>query len=91
MGWAHSVEVFHDDLLVGGVYGVRVGKLFAGESMFHTETDASKIALVFLVEFLLENNFSLLDTQYINDHLKQFGCIEIPNEEYEILLKQALE
>jgi leucyl/phenylalanyl-tRNA---protein transferase len=59
--------------------------------MFHTETDASKIALLFLVEFLQENNFQLLDTQYINDHLVQFGAIEIPNEEYEELLARALE
>ena len=67
------------------------GRVFFGESMFHTETDASKIALLFLVEFLQENNFQLLDTQYINDHLVQFGAIEIPNEEYEELLARALE
>jgi len=91
MGYAFSFETWRNNKLVGGLYGVALGSVFFGESMFHTETDASKIALVFLVEFLLENNFSLLDTQYINDHLKQFGCIEIPNEEYEILLKQALE
>jgi leucyl/phenylalanyl-tRNA--protein transferase len=59
--------------------------------MFHLETDASKIALIFLVEFMKENQFKLLDTQYINDHLKQFGAKEIPNEEYEILLAVALE
>jgi leucyl/phenylalanyl-tRNA--protein transferase len=59
--------------------------------MFHSETDASKIALIFLVEFMKENQFKLLDTQYINDHLKQFGAKEIPNEEYEILLAEALE
>jgi len=57
---------------VGGLYGVAIGKVFFGESMFHKETDASKIALVFLVEFLKENFFKLLDTQYINDHLLQF-------------------
>jgi len=76
---------------VGGLYGVALGRVFFGESMFHTETDASKIALLFLVEFLQENNFQLLDTQYINDHLVQFGAIEIPNEEYEELLARALE
>jgi leucyl/phenylalanyl-tRNA---protein transferase len=70
---------------------VAVGRVFFGESMFHTETDASKIALLFLVEFLQENNFQLLDTQYINDHLMQFGAVEIPNEEYEELLARALE
>ena len=59
--------------------------------MFHKETDASKIALVFLVEFLKENDFRLLDTQYINDHLLQFGAKEVPNEEYEEMLAQALE
>ena len=76
---------------MGGLYGVAIGKVFFGESMFHTETDASKIALIFLVEFMKENQFKLLDTQYINDHLKQFGAIEIPNEEYEFLLENALE
>lgn len=91
MGYAFSFETWLDDKLVGGLYGVAIGRAFFGESMFHTVTDASKIALIFLVEFLNENNFKLLDTQYINDHLKQFGAVEIPNEEYEILLKEALE
>ena len=68
-----------------------IGKAFFGESMFHTETDASKIALIFLVQFLKENNFQLLDTQYINNHLLQFGAKEIPNEQYELLLAKALE
>jgi leucyl/phenylalanyl-tRNA--protein transferase len=70
---------------------VAISKVFFGESMFHLETDASKIALVFLMEFMKENQFKLLDTQYINDHLKQFGAKEITNEEYEILLAEALE
>jgi len=77
--------------LVGGLYGVIIGKAYFGESMFHRETDASKIALIFLGQFLKENNFRLLDTQYINDHLLQFGAKEIPNDEYEELLAEALE
>jgi len=76
---------------VGGLYGVIIGKAYFGESMFHRETDASKIALIFLVQFLKENGFKLLDTQYINNHLLQFGAIEIPNVEYEEMLAQALE
>ena len=82
LGYGYSFETLRNGKLVGGLYGVAIGKVFFGESMFHTETDASKIALIFLVEFMKENQFKLLDTQYINDHLKQFGAIEIPNEEY---------
>jgi leucyl/phenylalanyl-tRNA--protein transferase len=91
MGYGFSFETWRNEKLVGGLYGVALGRVFFGESMFHTETDASKIALLFLVEFLQENNFQLLDTQYINDHLMQFGAVEIPNEEYEELLARALE
>ena len=91
MGYGFSFETWRNGKLVGGLYGVALGRVFLGESMFHTETDASKIALLFLVEFLQENNFQLLDTQYINDHLMQFGAVEIPNEEYEELLARALE
>ncbi len=91
LGYALSFEAWRDNKLVGGLYGVTLGKAFFGESMFHTETDASKIALMFLVEFLIENDFKLLDTQYINDHLKQFGAIEIEKDEYDTLLEVALE
>ena len=91
MGYGFSFETWREGQLVGGLYGVAIGKVFFGESMFHKETDASKIALVFLVEFLKENDFRLLDTQYINDHLLQFGAKEVPNEEYEEMLAQALE
>jgi leucyl/phenylalanyl-tRNA--protein transferase len=91
MGYGFSFETWRDGKLVGGLYGVAIGKVFFGESMFHRETDASKIALVFLVEFMKENNFKLLDTQYINDHLMQFGATEVPNEEYEEMLAMALE
>ncbi len=91
MGYAHSFEAWREGKLVGGLYGVAIGKAFFGESMFHRETDASKIALVFLVDFLKTNDFKLLDTQYINDHLLQFGAKEIPDVEYEVLLAEALE
>jgi len=76
-GWAHSFEVWHKGELVGGLYGVSIGRVFFGESMFHTMTDASKIALVFLVEFLREQHFEMIDCQYLNPHLLQFGAYEV--------------
>jgi leucyl/phenylalanyl-tRNA---protein transferase len=79
---AHSVEVWHGDRLVGGLYGVALGGVFFGESMFHTVTDASKIALVALIERLRSRGFTLLDTQWVTPHLKQFGAIEIPRPDY---------
>jgi len=90
IGLAHSFEVWKDDQLVGGLYGVALGKVFCGESMFHTATDASKIALVFLVEFLREQKFELLDTQYLNPHLLQFGAYEISQEEYMVQFNEIL-
>ena len=89
MGWAHSVEVFHDDQLVGGVYGVRVGRLFAGESMFHAQTDASKAALVALVALLEAAGITLFDVQWTTPHLASLGAVDIPREEYLALLAQA--
>mgnify|MGYP006182222233 CR=1 FL=1 len=89
LGWAHSVEVFHDDLLVGGVYGVRVGRLFAGESMFHTQTDASKAALVALVALLDAAGITLFDVQWTTPHLTSLGAIDIPRDDYLALLAQA--
>ena len=90
-GMAHSVEVWdHDDLLIGGLYGLAQGGCFNGESMFSRKTNASKYALVALVERLNAKGFTLLDTQFVNDHLKQFGCIEIPKKDYIDLLDQAL-
>jgi leucyl/phenylalanyl-tRNA--protein transferase len=83
LGFAHSVEAWREGQLVGGLYGVALGGLFAGESMFHRETDASKVCLVALVERLRERGFSLLDTQFLTDHLRTFGAYEIPREEYE--------
>lgn len=90
-GYAFSFECWKDEVLVGGLYGVALGKAFFGESMFHRATNASKIALVFLVEVLKEKGFILLDTQFINDHLLQFGAIEISDEEYMERLGEALE
>ena len=77
LGLAHSVEAWQDGRLVGGLYGVHLGGAFFGESMFHRETDASKVALVALVDRLRRRNFSLLDTQWTNTHLEQFGVVEI--------------
>lgn len=91
MGYAHSIEVTNaDNNLVGGLYGVSLGKAFFGESMFHKERDTSKVALVYLVEWLNANQFTLLDTQYITDHLRTLGAIEIPKEAYLSLLKEAI-
>jgi leucyl/phenylalanyl-tRNA--protein transferase len=90
LGIAHSVETWHGDELVGGLYGVHLGGAFFGESMFHRATDASKVALVALVDRLRRRDFRLLDIQWVTPHLEQFGAIEIPQEEYLRLLKQAL-
>jgi leucyl/phenylalanyl-tRNA---protein transferase len=88
---AHSVEVWDDDLLVGGLYGVSIGAAFFGESMFSRQTDASKVALVHLVERLKAGSYKLLDTQFITEHLKQFGAVEIPRARYKTLLADAVE
>lgn len=89
-GHAHSVECWQDGELVGGLYGVRLGGAFFGESMFSRVTDASKVALVRLVEGLKRGGFSLLDTQFITAHLARFGAVEIPRERYLTLLERAL-
>ena len=89
-GFAHSVECWEDENLVGGLYGVALGGAFFGESMFSKKTNASRIALVHLVELLKSAGYRLLDSQFINDHLRQFGVIEIPREEYLALLQDAL-
>jgi leucyl/phenylalanyl-tRNA--protein transferase len=91
MGIAHSFEAWHNGELAGGLYGLAIGKAFFGESMFHLVTDASKIALLFLVDSLREKGFTLLDSQYLNDHIKQFGAYEIEHEEYLELLNIALQ
>ena len=83
LGFAHSVEAWRDGRLVGGLYGVSIGGLFAGESMFSRERDASKVCLVHLVDRLRRGGYVLLDTQFIvGQHMLQFGTIEIPNREY---------
>jgi leucyl/phenylalanyl-tRNA--protein transferase len=87
---AHSIECWQDGALVGGLYGVRLGGAFFGESMFSRVRDASKVALVHLVARLKHGGFALLDTQFITEHLKQFGTVEIPRTEYLQRLKRAL-
>ena len=91
LGFAHCVEAWEGDELVGGVYGVSLRGLFAGESMFHRRTDASKIALVHLVRHLRARGYVVFDTQFYTPHLGQFGCIEISAIAYERLLEQAMQ
>lgn len=90
MGHAHSVESWKDGKLVGGLYGVRLGAAFFGESMFSEQTDASKIALVHLIHRMKAGGFTLLDTQFTTEHLNRFGAREIPKSDYAILLEEAL-
>lgn len=90
LGFAHSVEARVDGKLAGGLYGVHIGGAFFGESMFHRTTDASKVALVALVERLRAGGFALLDTQWTTPHLEQFGTTEIPRRDYLRLLKKAV-
>jgi leucyl/phenylalanyl-tRNA---protein transferase len=89
-GLAHSVEAWRGGQLVGGLYGVALGGAFFGESMFHRETDASKIALMALVERLRDRGYQLLDTQWSTPHLEQFGAIDVPRREYLGQLERAL-
>ena len=89
-GYAHSVEAWQDGALAGGLYGVALGGAFFGESMFHRVTDASKVALVALVERLRGHGFTLLDTQWTTEHLEQFGATDIPRDEYLRRLDAAL-
>ncbi|MDE0992327.1 MAG: leucyl/phenylalanyl-tRNA--protein transferase [Rhodospirillales bacterium] len=91
MGFAHSVECWREDKLVGGLYGISLGAAFFGESMFSKETDASKVALVHLVARMRLGGFKLLDTQFTTDHLSRFGVIEIPSAKYLDLLDDALQ
>jgi leucyl/phenylalanyl-tRNA--protein transferase len=89
-GHAHCVECWQDDELAGGLYGLALGGAFFGESMFSRRTDTSKVALVHLVGRLKRAGFSLLDTQFMTEHLRQFGCREIPRADYHHLLERAL-
>jgi leucyl/phenylalanyl-tRNA--protein transferase len=91
MGHAHTVEAWDGDQLVGGLYGVSLGSAFFGESMFSRRTDASKICLVHLVDHLRSSGFTLLDTQFTTEHLKTFGAIDVPKDEYEHLLAAAMD
>ena len=90
-GYAHSLEVWDQSELVGGVYGLTIGGAFFGESMFSKRRDASKIALAYLVDRLNQGGFTLLDTQFITPHLASLGAVEIPRAEYRKRLQRALE
>lgn len=90
-GYCHTVETWLDGRLVGGLYGVHLGRAFFGESMFSVERDASKVALVYLTAQLIHSGFKLLDTQFVTDHLRQFGAIEISKPEFHKLLSVALQ
>jgi leucyl/phenylalanyl-tRNA---protein transferase len=89
-GFVHSVESWHNGVLAGGLYGVSIGGAFFGESMFSRATDASKVALVALVQHLRERNFLLLDSQIMNEHIRQFGALEISRMEYLRVLRAAI-
>ncbi len=90
MGFAHSIECWQEDNLVGGLYGVSLGAAFFGESMFSRVDDASKVALAHLVLRLRRGGYRLLDTQFVTAHLERFGVIEIPRQEYRSALAQAI-
>ncbi|WP_287958551.1 leucyl/phenylalanyl-tRNA--protein transferase [Filomicrobium sp.] len=90
LGYCHTVGVWRDDELVGGLYGLALGSAFFGESMFSTERDASKIALIHLVARLIAGDFTLLDTQFVTDHLRQFGTIEVDRGTFQETLEEAL-
>ena len=89
LGDCHTVEVYDGELLVGGLYGVSLGRAFFGESMFHHARDASKIALVHLVARLKAGGYRLLDTQFVTGHLQTFGAVEVPKRRYQRLLEEA--
>jgi leucyl/phenylalanyl-tRNA--protein transferase len=90
MGFAHSVEVYEQGELVGGLYGVHIGSAFFGESMFMMVSNASKVAFHYLIEILRANEFGLLDTQFMNDNVQRYGAIEIKRSAYEKLLSKSL-
>jgi leucyl/phenylalanyl-tRNA--protein transferase len=90
LGFAHSIETWQDGALAGGLYGVALKGAFFGESMFHRARDASKVALAALVERLRARGFVLLDTQWVTDHLVQFGAVDIPRRRYLRMLEEAL-
>ncbi len=90
MGYAHSFEAFREGKLVGGLYGIAIGKAFFGESMFSKESNASKIAFDAMIIYLKKNEYMLLDTQFMTPHLQTLGCVEIDQDEYLELLKKAI-
>ncbi|MFC5069009.1 leucyl/phenylalanyl-tRNA--protein transferase [Flaviflagellibacter deserti] len=90
IGHCHTIEAYEHGRLVGGLYGVRLGGAFFGESMFHTSRDASKVALVHLAARLVAGRFNLLDTQFVTEHLEMFGAVEVPRRDYHHLLESAL-
>ena len=90
LGFAHSVEAWQNGKLAGGLYGVSIGAVFFGESMFHRVPDASKVALVHLVERLRARDYELLDSQATTEHLRRFGCVDMPASEYLKKLERAL-
>lgn len=89
-GWGHSAEVWHDGRLVGGVYGIAIGSCFCAESMFHRETDASKVALHAMVERCRDLGFTIFDAQIMNPHLDSLGAYEVPDRTYQKMLRDAL-
>ncbi|WP_247996825.1 leucyl/phenylalanyl-tRNA--protein transferase [Brucella tritici] len=91
IGHCHTVEAWHDGQLVGGLYGVTLGRAFFGESMFTRKRDASKVCLAYLVQHLVSRGFVLLDTQFTTPHLERFGAVEVPRKKYEKLLENALD
>lgn len=91
IGHCHTVEAWHEGRLVGGLYGVTLGRAFFGESMFTRKRDASKVCLAYLVRHLVDRGFVLLDTQFTTPHLERFGAVEVPRKQYEKLLENALE
>ena len=90
LGYCHTVEAWREDRLVGGLYGVHLGRAFFGESMFSFERDASKVALVHLIAMLKQGGFDLLDTQFVTDHLIRFGATEVSRETFQRLLEESL-
>ncbi len=90
MGFAHSVETYVENRLVGGLYGVSLGAAFFGESMFYHVSDAAKVAFHYLIIILRQQQYALLDTQFINDNVRRFGAVEIPKADYLKRLKDAL-
>lgn len=91
IGHCHTVEAWHEGQLVGGLYGVTLGRAFFGESMFTRKRDASKVCLAYLVQHLVNQGFVLLDTQFTTPHLERFGAVEVPRKKYEKLLENALD